>query len=289
MTEPGQADGPGPDTTVSSAVEVAVDPATAFAVFTSELDLWWVRGPINHHAAGRVLALRCEPGVGGRLLEVYDDAAGDALELARITVWEPGQRLAWQSSIDDVSTDISFEPAGDGCLVRVQAHIPAGGQDRGGTSWVRVTPKWFGPWCARRDRAPREVRDLARLALGVSYARPAAAARWLADAFGFTSPDPLPEGTDPLPETSHGHPWIEFRLGNSSLMIFKLGAEPQARQPTHVPWVYVDDIAGHYERAKAHGATIVTELGGPWGLPFYVAADPEGNQWTFAQARPTMC
>jgi hypothetical protein len=32
---------------------------------------------------------------------------------------------------------------------------------------------------------------------------------------GFSSPDPLPEGADPLPETGHGHPWIEFRLGNS--------------------------------------------------------------------------
>ncbi len=288
MTESGQAGGRDPDTTVSSAVEVAVDPDTAFAAFTSELDLWWVRGPINHHAAGRALAMRCEPGVGGRLLEVYDDAAGDALELARITVWEPGKRLAWQSSIDDVSTDITFEPCGAGCVVRVQASIPADGQDRGGTSWVRVTPKWFGPWCARRDRAPREVHDLARLALGVSYARPAAAARWLAGAFGFTSPDPLPAGADPLPETGHGHPWIEFRLGNSSLMIFKLDAEPQARPPTHIPWVYVDDIAGHYERARASGATIVTELRSPWGLPFYVAADPEGHQWTFAQARPTM-
>ena len=154
MTESGQAGGRDPDTTVSSAVEVAVDPDTAFAAFTSELDLWWVRGPINHHAAGRALAMRCEPGVGGRLLEVYDDAAGDALELARITVWEPGKRLAWQSSIDDVSTDITFEPCGAGCVVRVQASIPADGQDRGGTSWVRVTPKWFGPWCARRDRAP---------------------------------------------------------------------------------------------------------------------------------------
>jgi uncharacterized glyoxalase superfamily protein PhnB len=55
-----------------------------------------------------------------------------------------------------------------------------------------------------------------------------------------------------------------------------------------VPWVYVDDVAGHYERARTGGATIVTELGSPWGLPFYVAADPEGNRWTFAQARPTM-
>ena len=39
----------------------------AFAVFTEEVDLWWVRGPINHHAGGRMRAMRCEPGVGGRL------------------------------------------------------------------------------------------------------------------------------------------------------------------------------------------------------------------------------
>ena len=214
--------GSGQDTMVSSEVEVAVDPDTAFAAFTEELDLWWVRGPINHFAGGRALAMRCEPGVGGRLLEVYED---DALELGRITAWEPGQRLAWRSSVDDVNIDVSFAPAGDGCLVRVEASVPAGGQDRGGTAWVRVTPKWFGPWCARRDSAPHQVRDLARLALGVSYARPAAAARWLASAFGFTSPDPLPAGNDPLPETGHGHPWIEFRLGNSSLMIFKLDSE----------------------------------------------------------------
>src|SRR6266567_4627851 len=67
-------------------------------------------------------------------------------------------------------------------------------------------------------------------------------------------------------------PWIEFRLGDSSLMIFKLEGEPRAGGPAaHVPWVYVDDVAGHYERARAGGATIVTELGSPWGLPFYVA------------------
>ena len=138
--------------TVASEVEVGVDPDVAFTAFTEELDLWWVRGPINHWAGGRVVAMRCEPGVGGRLLEVYED---DALELGRITAWEPGKRLAWRSSVDDVSVDVSFSPAGPGCLVRVEASIPAGGQDRGGTAWVRVTPKWFGPWCARRDQAPR--------------------------------------------------------------------------------------------------------------------------------------
>jgi uncharacterized glyoxalase superfamily protein PhnB len=276
------------DRSVSSTVEVAVDPGTAFSVFTEELDLWWVRGPINHHAGGRALAMRCEPGVGGRLLEVYDDATGDALELARITAWEPGNRLAWTSSLDDVRTEVRFEPSGTGTLVRVVAWIPAAGQDRGGTAWVRVVPKWFGPWCGRRDHAPHEVRDLARLALAVSYAKPAAAARWLAATFGFESPDPLPEGADPLPETEHGHPWIEFRIGNSSLMIFKLDGDRSVSAPTHVPWVYVDDVAEHFRRASNGGATIIQKLDSPWGLPFYVADDPEGNRWTFVQARPTM-
>jgi uncharacterized glyoxalase superfamily protein PhnB len=56
----------------------------------------------------------------------------------------------------------------------------------------------------------------------------------------------------------------------------------------HLPWVYVDDVTGHYERVRASGATIVEELASPWGLPFYVVADPEGNRWRVAQARPTM-
>jgi uncharacterized glyoxalase superfamily protein PhnB len=271
--------------TVSSAVDVAVDPATAFTAFTEELDLWWVRGPVNHHDGGRTRAVRCEPGVGGRLLEVYDDGA---LELARITAWEPPHRLAWTSSLDDVSTEVRFEESGAGTTVTVLATIPDGGRDRGGTSWVRVVPKWFGPWCATRDRAPREVRDLARLALAVSYRRPATAARWLADTFGFRSPDPLPTGPDPLPETGYGHPWIEFRLGDSSLMIFKLDGEADEQPPTHVPWVYVDDVEGHHRHAAKAGARIVTDLASPWGLPFYVAEDLEGHRWTFAQARPTM-
>src|SRR2546429_227029 len=174
------------DQMVSSEVEVAVDPDTAFAAFTEELDLWWVRGPINHFAGGRALAMRCEPG------------------------------------------------------------------------------------CARRDSAPQEVRARARLALGISYARPAAAARWPASAFGFTSPDPLPEGNDPLPsESGHGHPWIEFRLGDSSLMIFKLEAPDagEGRQAVHTPGGYVDDIDAHYGRARSDAGTIVTEPGRRSGRP----------------------
>ena len=280
----------GAERKVTSEVEVAVDPETAFKVFTEEMDLWWVRGPINHWSAGRMRELRCEPGVGGRILEVYGDAVGDALELAVITDWDPGARLAWRSSVDDVLTEILFEEVGSGTAVRVVATIPPGGVDRGGTSWTRTVPKWFGVWCARRDKAPRQVRDLARLALGVYYRSPAAASRWLAEVFGFESPDPLPEGSDPLPSGEYGHPWIEFRLGNSSLMIFKQ-QEVDGAGPTrlsHMPWIYVADIESHFAVAQKGGAAIVEELTSPWGLPFYVADDLEGHRWTFAQARPTM-
>lgn len=80
----------------TSQVEVAVDPLTAFTAFTEELDLWWVRGPINAYDSGRLVAMRCEPGVGGRIMEVYNADSGEGLELARITAWELGQisRLA---------------------------------------------------------------------------------------------------------------------------------------------------------------------------------------------------
>jgi uncharacterized glyoxalase superfamily protein PhnB len=268
-------------------VQVPTDPETAFTAFTEELDLWWVRGPINHWAGGRMAAMQCEPGIGGRLLEIYDEGRGDALELGRITVWEPGRRLAWQSSLDDVHTEVTFEALGSSTKVRVTARIPVGGVDRGGTAWTRVVPKWFGTWCERRDTAPRRVQDLSRLALGIYYERPAAAARWLANVFGFQSPDPLPQGSDPLSETEHGHPWIEFRIGTASFMIFKLDRE-RPRGSTHVPWVYVDNIEDHFHRTDSAGATIVAKLDAPWGLPIYTVEDLEGNRWTFAQARPTM-
>ena len=266
---------------VSSEVEVAVDPATAFAAFTEEMDLWWRRGPINFYDASRAVARRCERGVGGRLLEVYDEATGDALELGRFTVWEPGVRLGWRSSLDDVVTEVRFEPTAVGTLVRVEATVPAGGEDRGGTSWVRVTPGWFGTWCARRDGAPRQAQDLGRLGLAVYYAKPAAAARWLAAAFGFESAGPLPDD-----DGDGARRWIEFHVANCSVMLFTAEG-PAAATPTHVPWVFVDDLDAHLTRAEAAGARIVEPIH-QHGYRAYVAADPAGHHWTFAQARPTM-
>ena len=271
----------------TSVVEVAADPLTAFTAFTDELDLWWVRGPINAYDSGRLVEMRCEPGVGGRILEVYDADTGEGLELARISVWEPGKRLAWTSSLDDVTIDVRFDSTATGTIVRLEATVAEGGEDRGGSAFVSVTPAWFGAWMGRRDTSPREARDLARVALTLHYARPAAAARWLADAFGFESSSPLPEGEDPLVDKEYGFPWIEFHVGNASLVIDQLAGPPvDHAQVTHVPWVFVDDLEAHLARARENGATIVQDIESH-GFTSYVAQDLEGRRWRFAQARPT--
>jgi uncharacterized glyoxalase superfamily protein PhnB len=291
------------DRQVHAEVEVAVDAGTAFRAFTEEMNLWWVRGPVNFFDAARATAMTCEPGVGGRLLEVYDLAAGDVLELGRITVWQPGEQLSWRSSVDEVRIDVRFAATAAGTTVRVTATIPAGATDQGGTAWVRVVPPWFGAYCERRTpgapvsgaaesgAAESGAADTGRLAIAIYYAKPVAAAHWLASVFGLRTPGELPaeEG---------GRHWIEFLAGNCSVIIAGLGDDgkgladrrpgspPDGTAATHVPWIFVDDLDAHFARAEAGGATIVQGIH-QHGYRAYVAEDLEGRRWTFAQARPT--
>src|SRR5690606_13054071 len=71
---------------------VPVDPATAFALFTEEVDAWWRRGPRYRFGDG---TMRFEPPPRGRLVEVYDEAAGDLHVVGEVSAWEPGRRLAF--------------------------------------------------------------------------------------------------------------------------------------------------------------------------------------------------
>jgi len=81
---------------VRATTVVPADPATAFALFTSEVDLWWRRGPRFRHGLGRPSVMRFEGEEGGRLLEVYTDAAGGAFEVGRVLAWKPGDRLVFE-------------------------------------------------------------------------------------------------------------------------------------------------------------------------------------------------
>jgi len=120
---------------VTATIEVALDPATAFAVFTEEIGQWWRPGPINWNNAKRAIGIRIEPGVGGRWLEVYDAASGEGFECGRITVWEPGARFVFLyqdagHTIDGTEVEVRFEEIAGGTRVTLE--------HRG---WDKVSPE----------------------------------------------------------------------------------------------------------------------------------------------------
>jgi len=263
------------DLSATASVEVAADPATAFQIFTEEIDQWWLRNPINFFDSARVTAMRIEPGVGGRVLEVY--SGDDVLELATITDWKPGARLGYRSSVDDTETRIDFEPVAGGTRVTVvQSLIRDDG--KAFYFWPRVI-RWLPDWTSRRAAASGTPREVDRLAIALYYEDPAAAARWLRDVFQLTSWDTLP--------TEGEHPsWIELHVGNAAVLLFKR-THPRPVAADHNIWVYVDDLDAHFTHSQSHGAKIRSEIN-HHGYRSYEAEDPEGPPWTFLQSRPTM-
>ena len=101
-------------------VDVAVDPATAFAVFTDEIDDWYERGPYSWNDPMRAVAIRFD---GGRLLEIYEE--GEPYEMGRVTAWEPGERVAFvyrnvHLALQDTEVEIQFEPIAGGTRVTLE-------------------------------------------------------------------------------------------------------------------------------------------------------------------------
>jgi uncharacterized glyoxalase superfamily protein PhnB len=127
----------------------------------------------------------------------------------------------------------------------------------------------------------------------ISYEDGIAALQWLAGAFGFRETTRL---TTPDGRLSHG----EMRAGDGLIMLASPTPDyqgpkrhretcDQARKWSTVPWiidgvlVLVDDLDRHFARAKAAGATILSEIEeGPPGRR-YRAEDLEGHRWFFFQ------
>ncbi|HEV8420987.1 MAG TPA: VOC family protein [Actinomycetota bacterium] len=108
-----------------------------------------------------------------------------------------------------------------------------------------------------------------------------AALEWLARAFGFTERLRF-AGSDGV--VTHA----EMTFADGVIMLGFPG--PDYRNPkrlgkaTQLVHVYVDDVEEHFARAKGEGATILAELEDQaYGDRRYIAEDPEGHQWTFAQ------
>ena len=112
--------------TVTVSIDVAVDPDTAFDVFTNEIDSWYQRGPHSWMHPDRAVAIRFEPGVGGRLLEVHDAETGEGFAFGQVLAWEPGARLVFADLVSSAPPDplteveVRFEAAGEGTRVTLE-------------------------------------------------------------------------------------------------------------------------------------------------------------------------
>jgi uncharacterized glyoxalase superfamily protein PhnB len=82
------------------------------------------------------------------------------------------------------------------------------------------------------------------------------------------------------------HAELEVAPDGSRIYLGQPGAgfrNPAKVGRTTLVYVLVDDVDGHYEQAKAAGASIVQELTDmPFGSRQYGCADPQGHEWYFA-------
>jgi uncharacterized glyoxalase superfamily protein PhnB len=126
----------------------------------------------------------------------------------------------------------------------------------------------------------------------IAYEDGARAMDWLSDAFGFTERMRMIENG----RLSHG----EMQAGEGVIMLasptpdyegprrHRADCEP-ARKWSSVPYiidgvlVYVDDVDGHYRRARERGATILSEPEADEYGRRYRAEDLEGHRWMFMQ------
>jgi hypothetical protein len=136
---------------------VAVSPKDAFEIFTREVDAWWRRGPRFRWNPERDGVLRFEPGVGGRLVEVYDEAQGQVFEVGRVRAWEPGERLVFGFRArsfepdQDTEVEVRFEAVPEGTRVSVEHRgweaLPEGHPARHGmdaTAFRSMMDVWWG-------------------------------------------------------------------------------------------------------------------------------------------------
>jgi len=112
----------------------------------------------------------------------------------------------------------------------------------------------------------------------VRYRDPAQAIAWLERVFGFAE------------HYRYGDPLsgAQLNLGHACVMVKQAAAQEQSPRElgfgTQSLTVFVDDVEGHYVRAKAAGAVILEEPHETvYGEFHYAAEDIEGHHWLFSR------
>jgi hypothetical protein len=149
-----------PPASVRLSISVDVDPATAFEVFTTEIDDWYRRGPHNFADPVRAVGIRFDPFVGGELVEVYDARTGAGRAMGCIAVWEPGRRVVF---VDDRETeiDVRFEPDDRGTRVTLEhrglERLSPHEAERHAKFGAQLLLKWYGAYIRSRPKSRKEA------------------------------------------------------------------------------------------------------------------------------------
>ena len=132
----------------------------------------------------------------------------------------------------------------------------------------------------------------------LAYENGAAAIDWLVEAFGFEERERWADDDGMIVHA-------ELRAAGGTVMLATPSPDyvsprrmrdlsPDARKMYEVPYVVdgvlveVDDLDAHFERAKAAGATILSEPEDvpEAGIRHYRVEDLEGHRWMFSQDLP---
>jgi hypothetical protein len=149
------------DYTIRRSVDVSVDAAAAFEIFTRDMHLWFQSTPYSWNDPDRAVGIRFEPGVGGRVVEIWDAATGEGYDWGRVLEWEPGRRfvLAYRCVFlpPEAQTEIEvrFERRGKGTRVTLEHRgfdkLPAEVYEEWkGRAW-RMLMEWFSDYANKEQ------------------------------------------------------------------------------------------------------------------------------------------
>ena len=138
-----------------ASVDVTLDAATVFEVFTAEIGEWYVVNEYTVVDHTRTKSMRIEPWVGGRFIDVHNLETGEGIVCGRVIVWDPPRRLVF---VDErpLDVEVTFETIDGGCRVTVEergldALSPDVAHQVRTHSWHRHLPEWFQGYVNRGD------------------------------------------------------------------------------------------------------------------------------------------
>jgi len=262
---------------VQTSIEVAVDPAAAFAAFTDDIDQWYV---VDEHTVPditRTKAIRFEPYVGGRLLDVHDETTGEGRAIATVTDWEPGERLAFTDA-RETTVEVTFVASGDGTRVTLvhsgldrlpgdeAEHVRRHG-------WQATLLPWFEQWHGRADGI-----TFGTVTPYLYYADAGAALDWLERVFGWGPQHRMTDASGAVREAS-----IEVGPGHRIDICGRESGPNEGGGALLI--VAVSDVDALHERIAAAGVEVSDPNDEAYGPRQIHCTDAGGYRWYFWQGQ----